>query len=338
MKYNISDARYMNAVQEFLSEFEKEWESTVDSLGCRQKQLLIGNRLRPQIAFWGYISGIKVSDLNSISYKSIAQVTVSIELLHKASILLDDILDNDSERHGEKAFHIEYGEKFTIIFALHLVGVATWRLRKIILTNYNENMYDSCLEKILDIIYNMSLGALEELQLKSLELYDKTKIRAIAGLETAEIIGNSLQIGYIFSHTNNEQALAILKTIGLQCGYLFQTLNDLEAFSNAMQNMKHKGEANFDIDRNRKNIVITILWELASKKDKEIILHSTGKSLIYIAEKYHLKSFVLKEMGIVFNDMLEIVHTLSAYDISNEWIISFSDFLCQLRNIAFQRL
>ena len=338
MKYTINDATYMNAMQKFLLEFEKEWEYTINSLGYRQKQLLIGHRLRPQIAFWGYISEIKISELDKISYKSIAQVTVSIELLHKASRILDDILDNDSERHGETAFHIEYGEKLTIIFALHLVGLAAWRLQKIILTKYNESVYGSCLSKILDIIYSMSLGALEELRLESFELYDKMKISTIAKLETAEIIGNSLQIGYIFSNASNEQVLAILKTIGLQCGYLFQTLNDLEAFSNAIHNMEHKGETNFDIDRNRKNIVITMLWELASKKDKEIILHSTGGNIVHIAEKYHLKSFVLNEMEIVFNDMLNIVHTLSSYGISDEWIIAFSDFLYQLRDIAYRRL
>lgn len=339
MKYRINDIKYLDAEQKFIEEFEKEWNLILFQLKCQQPQLLIGNRLRPKIAFWGYVSGKSYTELDSLSYSNIAQISVSIELLHKASLLFDDWLDNDFARHGEKTFHVEYGEYYTVVFALHLVGLAAWRIKKIVMDSFNDfKMYHTCILKIIDIVYNMSLGALQELQLKPDELYDSTKIKTIAQLETAEIIENSLQIGYIFSQSNDENVLAILKVIGSQCGYLFQTLNDLEAFSNMIKNIKHKGHANFDIDNNRKNIVVTMLWEIVSLKERKKIIHSSGEEIMHIAEKNHLKSFVLRDMETVFDNMILNIHSLSKYNICDEWINSFTDFLYQIRKVAYQRL
>ena len=184
----------------------------------------------------------------------------------------------------------------------------------------------------------MGLGALQELHLKHEELYDLDKIKNIALFETAEIIEKSLQIGYTLGNMKNDDVAAILRVIGSQCGYLFQTLNDLEAFSNLEKNAEHKGVVNFDIDNNRKNIVVAMLWELASSKDRKIIQNSSGNNICYIAEKYHLKSFVLKDMEIVYNNMISNIKSLVDYGICKEWVNAFSDFFSQIREIAYDRL
>lgn len=72
----------------FLSSFDCAWNETLEHYKCRQAQLNSGSRLRPLMVLWGYI----------------ANVAVSIELIHKGTILLDDWIDQDEARHGEKAF------------------------------------------------------------------------------------------------------------------------------------------------------------------------------------------------------------------------------------------
>lgn len=339
MKYNIRDIYYSNAEQKFMKEFEQEWYKILETLHCQQPQLLVGNRLRPKIVFWGYTAGKKYSEINALSYRNIAQLAVSIELLHKASLLFDDWIDDDSARHGEKAFHVEYGEHYTIVFALHLVGLAAQRIKKVVDAHFDDiSIYLASITKILDTVYSMSLGALQELQLEQIDLYHTDRIKEIAQLETAEIIANSLQLGYLFSESNNDSISTILRTIGIQCGYLFQTLNDLEAFSNTAKNEQHKGFANFDIDNQRKNIVITMLWELAGQKERQKLAVSSGKEILAIAQKYNLRSFVLKDMENVYNNMIENIHYLSNYGVCYEWIEAFSDFMAQIRKIAYQRL
>ena len=68
MKYRINDIKYLDAEQKFIEEFEKEWNLILLQLKCQQPQLLIGNRLRPKIAFWGYVSGKSYTELDSLSY------------------------------------------------------------------------------------------------------------------------------------------------------------------------------------------------------------------------------------------------------------------------------
>lgn len=339
MKYCITDINYARAEKKFEEEFDKEWNSILLQLDCKQSQLLHGNRLRPKIVFWGFVASKTNSELEKLSYTSIAQVAVSIELFHKASLLVDDWLDNDTARHGQKTFHVELGEQYTVVFAIHMICLAIWRIKNIFIDNLgDEDIYQSCIKKISDLVYGMSLGALQELHLKHEELYDIDKIKNIALFETAEIIEKSLQIGYTLGNTKNDDVTAILRVIGSQCGYLFQTLNDLEAFSNLEKNAEHKGVVNFDIDNNRKNIVVAMLWELASSKDRKIIQNSPGNNICYIAEKYHLKSFVLKDMEIVYNNMINNINSLVDYGICKEWVNAFSDFFSQIREIAYDRL
>lgn len=339
MKYCINDVRYAKAEKIFEEEFNKEWDKVLLQLKCQQSQLLLGNRLRPKIVFWGYVASKASSELDALSYVTIAQVAVSIELFHKASLLIDDWLDNDTARHGRKTFHVEFGAQYAVVFAVHIICLAIWRIKNIFIDNLaDEVLYQSCIKKVSDIVYGMSLGALKELQLEHEELYDIEKIKTIAHFETAEIIEKSLQIGYILGGTNNENVSAILKVIGSQCGYLFQTLNDLEAFSNLEKNAEHKGYTNFDIDNNRKNIVVSMLWELASSKDQKIIQNSCGADIFHIAQKYHLKSFVLKDMEIVYTNMITNINSLRNYGICEDWINSFSDFFSQIRDIAYNRL
>ena len=339
MKYCISDVKYARAEKKFEEEFNKEWDMVLHQLKCQQSQLLLGNRLRPKIVFWGYVASKTSSELDTLSYIRVAQVAVSIELFHKASLLIDDWLDNDTARHGHTTFHVELGAQYAVVFAVHIICLAIWRIKNIFIDNLgNEDLYQSCIKKISDLVYGMSLGALQELQLKHEELYDIDKIKAIAHFETAEIIEKSLQIGYVLGNAYNENVSAILKVIGTQCGYLFQTLNDLEAFSNIEKNAEHKGCTNFDIDNNRKNIAVSMLWELASSKDRKIIRNSSGANIFHIAQKYHLKSFILKDMEIVYNNMVANINSLLEYGVCEEWINAFTDFFSQIREIAYERL
>lgn len=339
MKYCINDVKYARAEKKFDEEFNKEWDMVLLQLKCQQPQLLLGNRLRPKIVFWGYVAGKTSSELDTLSYIRVAQVAVSIELFHKASLLIDDWLDNDTARHGHTTFHMELGAQYAVVVAVHMICLAIWRIKNIFIDNLgDEDLYQSCVSKISDLVYGMSLGALQELQLEHEELYDIDKIKTIAHFETAEIIEKSLQIGYTLSNGNNENISAILKIIGSQCGYLFQALNDLEAFSNLEKNAEHKGCVNFDIDNNRKNIAVSMLWELASSKDRKIIQNSSGTNIFHIAQKYHLKSFVLKDMEIVYNNMITNINSLLNYGICEEWINAFTDFFSQIREIAYNRL
>lgn len=339
MPFKISNYNLASARERFLLEFNIEWTRVLKNVDCQQAQLLNGNRLRPQISFWGYLASLAPQRIHKDDYTKIAAIAVSIELLHKASLLFDDWLDSDIARHGAPTFHVEYGPQLAVVFGLHMVGVAARRIKEILPPNQVSMIqYNRCIDAILDTIYSMSKGALEELRLTENGLLDVDKVRDVARLETSEIIGNSIQLGYIIGGAPVEQASVIMKHIGNQCGCLFQTMNDLEAFGYSRGNAEHKGNVNFDIDCKRKNIAVATLYQLANKDDRKRILSSSGAEIAAIAKRYRLIEFIMQDMENVFRKMMSDVQSLTKYEVTSEWVDGFSEFLNQVRDIAIKRL
>lgn len=327
----------------FLSEFEQHWNSMLEELECNQIQLVSGNRLRPQLCLWGFLSTI--SDINNFSFElsQIASVSVSIEMIHKASLLIDDWIDEDTVRHGRPSFHVEYSPQETILVALNMIGLAMIRLKRELpkASVVMPHNYFLCLSTLLDTIYSMASGALKELKLSEEEFYDRNKITEIMHLETAEIIGNCLLLGYYTGITDENRNLkveAIFKKIGDQCGFLFQAMNDLEAFSCPEKLYEHKGNLNLDISKKRKNIGIALLYELANSTDKQLLKQSPENNLFSLMEKYHVKDVLMAQLTALYKDVHRQIDNLQLYGLSPEWCYGFKQFWEQVKKFGESRL
>ncbi|KYC46193.1 MAG: Geranylgeranyl diphosphate synthase [Candidatus Methanofastidiosum methylothiophilum] len=71
----------------------------------RHHTLLGGKRLRPIMCIMAYCG---YADYNP----NILRVSIAFELLHSSSLILDDAMDEDVLRHGEKTFNAIYADKF----------------------------------------------------------------------------------------------------------------------------------------------------------------------------------------------------------------------------------
>lgn len=329
--------------ESFLKEFDIYWNDMLSNIKCQQIQLKQGNRLRPQICLWGYLATYP----SLINYKrdlsQIAFVSVSIEMIHKASIMLDDWIDEDPERHGVPAFHIEYSPKDTVITALTIIGFALKRLRKAIPSDSINlpHHYFMCIDTLIETIYAMAQGALKELHLNNKNMYDMNTIREITQLETAEIIGNSMIIGYytgMGQKSPSQIILASFKKIGDVCGYIFQAMNDLEFFSNPHKLYAHKGNYNSDIINHRKNIVIATLYDVANEADKKILTKNPEESMYLLITKYHVLNILSRQINDLFVQLKIMVENLENEDISKEWIVGFTDFLNSIKEFGENRL
>lgn len=336
-----SAAIYCTATQHFLQKFDLHWNRVLNELGSHQAQLVSGNRLRPQICLWGYLSTISPCDVLIHDYDQIANIAVSIELVHKASLLLDDWIDGDKERHGHPAFHAEHTPQYAVLFALNLIGLSMLRLENIFPNSLVlPQHYNLCLNTLIKTICSMAKGAAEELELQKSEFFDNEKIREIVQLETAEILGNSMLIGYYAGVGNNRdiQVETIFKKLGDQCGYLFQALNDIEAFENPQQLKKHKGTVNFDLFSGRKNLAISALYQVASKKDQVLLRNANEVELLELMRKYHIVETFRLELSVVYNDILSASTMLQSIGLPADWCKSFRRFLMQVKEYAEARL
>lgn len=321
--------------------FEKYWEATLRTLHTSQSQLVMGNRFRPQLVLLGYLANFEPTDWENEDFALPAKVAVSIELIHKASLLLDDWIDDDTHRHGALAFHMENSPKQTVIMAIKMVGLSTYRLKEIFSSSpvLPQNYY-LCLDKLIDIIYSMAEGAYQELSLGKEDLYNFETVRDIAMLETAEIIGNSLLLGFYCSI--GEKSLPEiehrLKVIGDQCGYIFQVMNDMEVFSKPLALKEHKGSLNYDVAAKHKNLVIASLYQIASKRDCRKLEHADEIELQALVNKYNIIQIYLQELDVEFASLIMNANELSSMGVSGMWCDLFKAYLYTIRKNAQARL
>lgn len=333
--------RYQVATRQFLNEFDYYWEQMLHLLGNQQSQLVAGSRLRPQICLWGYLSTLLPEQIMSHSYSQIANVAVSIEMIHKASLLIDDWIDEDQERHGHPAFHTEHTPQYTVLFALNMIGLSMSRLEGI----FSESLvlpqhYSLCLNTLISTIYSMAQGALKELQLQDNDFFCTEKIKEIAQLETSDIISNSFLLGYYVGvgEKRNPNIETIFKEIGDQCGYLFQALNDLEVFCNPEKLRRHKGTLNMDYNMNRKNLAISKLFSVANSRDRILLRQANDVMIWNLIKKYKIIETFTKELENVYCNILLTSDKLQAFDLPSEWQQGLKWFLNYVKKFANERL
>ena len=318
----------------FLSAFECAWNKTLEHYKCRQAQLNGGSRLRPLTVLWGYLATVDRQDSADVEY--IADVAVSIELIHKGTILLDDWIDQDEARHGEKAFHVEFDPYYTVILALHMISDSMVRLKTVLPMDIRlTNNYFTCADILARTIFSMSKGALEELRLES-NILELEHIEMIAKLETAEIIGNAMQLGYFAGGGSNSAISQLFKQLGDQFGYLFQAMNDLEVFSDIDALSAHKGAANDDISISRKNLGVALLYNIAKPADQKMILNRAPGIIYELMQSYHILDFILKKTELYYDNISTRLWENAG--LSSEWVEGYIQFMNRMKQKAYGKL
>lgn len=321
--------------------FEVCWQSALNELHATQAQLTAGSRLRPQLTLLGYLAALDPEQWEIDSLSMAAEVAVSIELIHKASLLLDDWIDGDAQRHGLPAFHVETSPEQAVMLAVKMVGLSAYRLKDILPKNtVMPHNYFLCMDTLINTIYSMANGAYEELTIGSKELYNFESVREIARLETAEIIGNSILMGY-YSNIKGRclpEAETQIKQIGDKCGYIFQAMNDLEVFSKPTSLYEHKGHLNFDISTKRKSLTVALLYRIASKQDRKKLEQAGETELRALAKKYRIVEYYIAELEREYASLIEDATSLSSMGISLEWCALFCSFLKIIKRTAEGRL
>jgi geranylgeranyl pyrophosphate synthase len=327
----------------FRNLFLTQWEVHIKTFPPRYqvgKQLLLGSRFRPLLVAWGYL--LSGSAFDKTQRAELARAAVYIELLHKATILIDDLVDLDEFRNGEPSFHIQFSVNEAILFAVYLFGDCLERLSEANRAMKNESRSHPGLTELLSIaVKEMSLGALEEIISPAEQLTTIVKAKRIIELQTVAMLKNGLLTGYKYGCGSMEY-LEIIDSIGYDCGYLFQLLNDLEPFLGAELNLLHKGGVNFDILHSRKNIVVAFVSESLSSSERETLhtlMRASDPSLPALLNawfsKYNVFSTLLDNLGAVKGKIAENIKTLP---LDQKRRNGFSTFADHVLSVALRRI
>lgn len=158
----------------------------------------------------------------------------AIELLHLATLIHDDIIDNADIRRGISALHVKFGEKTAVLCGDYLFCLAFDLVSSIPPRQTTRDKMGSVLPSYFTEI---CLGEIRELSnTGNLDLTEREYFRIIAG-KTAALFQASFHAGFLLSDEPPE-AGDIYIEIGKQLGMLFQLVDDCLDFLSSKKKVK----------------------------------------------------------------------------------------------------
>ena len=303
--------------KDFLFRIDSEIKSILFELPVQYHEILQvvnGSRFRPLLTYYGY--KLFSENLNEKVYKS----AIAIELIHKSSIIIDDIIDQDDKRHSIYTVHKQYSIDEALVITVFLLGKCIELLAEI---------DDSTIRVFSHMIIRMCQGTIQELNIDMNVSIDK--IKEILDNQTSQVIQNCLVIGMkSYDPELDNQHLAI---IGYKLGYLFQLLNDCEAYFNPEFTIKYKGNHNFDINRSRKNLCYVYLEQFLSNKEK-LGLQNKDKvtNIEILLNKYSVLKHIKNEVSLIEFDIKKQCEVLEKNH-SMERLNYFIDYSIKLAKV-----
>ena len=231
-------------------------------------------RIRPLLLFLG-----SLCSSGKVDKTSLVSSGVSIEMIHKMSLILDDYFDEDLMRRGHPTFHTMYDERMIIELTKRLLGLSN--------NIFLESIHQFPLEKQKEllnlykqIIMDMGNGFIEDLDRTNRKVLLSDAYR-INDLQSTTILRNSLLIGYTLGNKSGkikDSTYFTLQNIGNFIGKTFQGFNDVENFVSESNQMENKGGVYSDLKQNRKNIIL-------AKVPEEMFDYQTDQDIVdYIIE------------------------------------------------------
>jgi octaprenyl-diphosphate synthase len=215
IKSHLSEIRkpIKNELETFNQIFRESLKSKVGIVDLVTKYIIRqkGKKIRPLLV----LLSAKVSGgINERSYRG----AVLVELLHTATLVHDDVVDNADKRRGLWSINKVFKNKVAVLMGDYL-------LSKGLLIAMEGKDYDF-LEVITNTVKRMSEGELLQIQkTRKLDIDEETYFKVISD-KTASLIETCCTIGAM-SATSDATYISAMKDFGKNLGIAFQIRDDI---------------------------------------------------------------------------------------------------------------
>ena len=274
-------------VKEEMAQFEAYFGRTMQSKIPLLKIILNyifrrkGKQMRPLLVFLS-------AKLNGDIGESAFVAATLIELLHTASIVHDDVVDDASERRGALSVNALWNSKIAVL-------VGDYMLSKGLLISIEKSRTDM-LEIVSEAVKSMTEGELLQLQkARKLNIREEDYFRII-GCKTAALIAACTACG-ARSVTSNPDTIQLMKDLGESIGIAFQIRDDILDYEGNGLTGKILGN---DIKEKKITLPLIHSLEKASLHRKRQILHIIGNNKKSRSDIAGVVSFVSEYGGIEY--------------------------------------
>lgn len=152
------------------------------------------------------------------------KAAASIELLHLATLVHDDIIDNAPTRRGLTSLHKKFGEKTAVLCGDYLLCLA-FDLASAVSVNAERENIDTVRTLLPRYLTQILMGELKQNENNhNYDLSEREYFKIISG-KTAALFEASFYAGFVFSGEPEEYKEVYLK-IGNNIGLIFQLADD----------------------------------------------------------------------------------------------------------------
>lgn len=264
------------------------------------------------------------------NYGGISSVTqhsaVGLELLHTASLVHDDVVDESKERRGQASVNAEYNNKVAVLVGDYVLSTA---LLNVALTN-NTHIVQSLAE------LGRTLSNGEILQLSNIQNseFSEEVYYEVIKMKTAALFEACCEIGAMSANATEED-LEKAKTFGRNLGIIFQIRDDIFDYYDSKEIGKPTGN-----DMSEGKLTLPVLYALNSTHDAEMeeIARKVKRGDVTRDEIALLVDFTKANGGIEYaerkmlelrNKCLEYIDSESVSDEIRTSLTSYIDYVIQ---------
>ena len=210
-----------------------------------------GKRLRPMLT-------ISCAKMLKIRNKNHIKLAAAVELLHTATLLHDDVVDESIYRRGEKTSHTLWDNKSSILVGDFLLGKA---FQLMVETNSIECL--SILSKAAAIIAEGEV--LQLVETNNINIKETNYIKIIES-KTAALFSSACEVGGVVSGANKSQKKKLFN-FGKNLGTAFQLTDDALDYEGSSSKMgKSNGDDFYD---GKITLPVILALKNADKQEKD---------------------------------------------------------------------
>ncbi|WP_185859656.1 polyprenyl synthetase family protein [Blattabacterium cuenoti] len=291
------------SINEEMKIFEKQFNAIIKSdvpLVNKITHYIVhrkGKQIRPMFVF------LIAKMLGNIQKKTYHTASL-IELIHTATLVHDDVIDNSYLRRGSFSINAIWKNKIAVLVGDYLLS------KSLLLAT--ENNHHDLLKIVCRTIKDMSEGELLQMEKsKKLDMTEKIYNQIIYH-KTASLIAASCEGGARSVNANEDTALQMRKFGGLT-GIAFQIKDDLFDYNESNENFTGKP---IGIDFREKKMTLPLIYAIqkASQNDQKWILNSIKNydekkrhEIIAYVKKYGGIEYTIQKMIRIRNNALKIL-------------------------------
>jgi octaprenyl-diphosphate synthase len=285
-----------------IAEFEKYFKSKIISsvplLDIITNYILRrkGKLIRPLLVF---LSAKLVGEVNKSTYSA----ATLIELLHTATLIHDDVVDESYERRNHLSINAIWKSKVAVLVGDYFLSTG-------LLFSIAENEY-KLLESVSRSVKDMSEGELLQIQSSNKALIDIDNYFNIIKKKTASLISTCTLCG-AQSSTNNPELHEKLQQFGMFVGIAFQIKDDV--FDYQQKGLIGKPIGN-DIKEKKYTLPLILALKNASSKECKKIIRNINTNDFSKLKFNEVVQFVIRNNGIIETEKYLLDYKNKALDI-----------------------